>query len=1135
MRYLLFSILSLVGLYSSAAFTQANFAKSSRLGTGKWVKVAIGKTGVYEISYETLRSMGFEDPERVGLYGRGGYQYPENFQGPTGKTLYHDDLDPVPVYRQNDKLYFYGLSTEQLSMTVNTKNYDCGGYVQRVDNNIYSSTGYYFLSDYQKPANMEVTYSTGLATIDEVESGLGIVYHEVDLYHNTFNTGQLFYGERHTPEQPRLRFDVQLPGAIPGRTGAVECIAYGSKDYGDSNNSVKFNYGFEENETFISAQDPLLVVKEFTPFRPSLSAISIPSDNPTFFTEIDYSPIGGEDMETSNLDYWVIAYERKIPTLVAPDGSRMAFDRIVFPKLSRSQSRKIRIADGINRVVFDITDPQNPHKIDLVLSGSDGFAKVTNTAGTPDLVIFDPLMPQMQIKDYATDYTEVRNQNLHQEALEGADLIIIAIPQLKEAAERLADVHRDLLNQRVIVASTEECYNEFTSGTPDPMAYRALVKMAYSSDYGCKNVLFIGPLYADFRGIAVEKNPGEGIIAYQSSVVNTERGGYNNNDFYGTMADNMSSSKPEAATIEVGVGNLPIRYPAELDTYIEKVKSYLERTDYAYYLNRYLSVGGVGDADLHTSQVPEVDKFIHTLNDRAVINSQLAIDAYGYNEAHDKLFRTIDEGISLINYYGHGGPQRLNHRGNFFNYPDVHKLRNKVLPLWGFAGCELTEPDRGRKGLGEALVTSTPYGMIGTLLANRETFSSLNLDFFKKFHANILRKGGLATSKPYQAATTIGEIYAGLKTQSNYPNELAYMLVCDPGIIFPTINRYINVDQEEISAEAGEWLELTGSIQDYNDSSAADSKFNGEIVVRLMEPTKKIRCSHLVLTEQHETLPKEETEESTIYLTYADAQVAMGVGKVENGKFSVKLMIPEGASNFDGQRGRIHLCAYDPDSRIGAGYMYTADYKANGKEVSTLKGDSQAPVIERFEFDSEDASMLIRVSDDLALAYDSDPLKAPFRLMIDGKEFRQGASTMPSVDADAIAYEKHLTLDDLSEGSHKAKVIVRDAAGNEAVSEILFDYFPSLSPYAIALEQKAVDGSGRFVAVNGAPAAADIVILSSNGYVVRRDKFAEGAYDWDACDNDGNRVAPGLYKAYIIETGSHSRKGHSSLIDVPVI
>lgn len=1120
MRYIFITLLSLLGLTSQAAFNHANFAKNSRLASGRWVKVTTTETGIYEISYETLRNMGFSNPERVGLYGKGGRQCTTNFIGPTSTLLYFDDIRPVAVLHRNNKIYFYGLGTEEIRYQVNGTGYDAGAAVQRSNRNIYSSDGCYFLSDVAGPLHMEQVNSSGISNLTELTTGLGYIYHEVDLFHNGTSTGQLFYGEEMSAETPRLNFPLQLPGAIPGRKAAIDIIAYADKI-----KDIVMRFGFEGSDDVIESQDKSVISTDYTPFSPSLATATLPSETPTFYTEMSFPDGDG----CGNIDYFVISYERSIPTLIDPDGKRMAWDHISFPRIARPQSMKIRIPDGINRIVFDVTDPEQTKIIDLYHEGSDGLAKVTNNSTTPEIVIFDPTMPQMQIKDYTNDFSEIKNQNIHAEATQGADLIIICIPQLKESAERLAKAHREKLGQRVIVASTDECYNEFSNGLPDPMAYRALIKMAYTSDYGCKNVLFMGPLYADFRGVVVEKNPKEGIIAYQSASTNTERGGLNCNDFFGIMTDYVGYNPLNTQQMSVGVGILPMRHPGEADTYVNKVEAYLDREDHAYYLNHYLIIGGVGDEDLHTKQVPEVCNSISDMSKRSVITTQLAIDAYGYDEAHQKLLQQMDDGVSMVSYFGHGAPTRLNHYGNFLNASHVYSLRNTIHPLWGFAGCELTEPDKGIRGIGESIVTSTPYGAIGSFLATRETWSSMNLDLFKIFHSNILRDGGTKSSKYYKDAMTIGQFVARTKSNSIFENELAYQLICDPAIIFPTVNRDIVLDDANPVAKPGEWTEFTGYVAAY-DSQEIDPEFNGEVVVRLMEPFKEVDCPHLVLKAQKESLPNK-----VVTLTYADTQLTMDVAKVVDGRFTIRMMIPEKASAFSGRLGRLHLCAYDPSTRLGAATLLPAEYLEPSPETSVLAADNQSPQIERLDYDLQENSILVRVSDNVALAFDSDPLTSPFRLLIDGKEYRQGATIRPHVDHEASAYEKEIPLPDISEGSHSAKVIVRDAAGNETVAEILFDYLPSLSRYAIALEGNVVDGSGRFTTINETPANADIVIIDTNGMLIRRDLFKNGAYEWDACDSNGNPVTPGLYKAYIIETGTSNNKGHSAPINVPVI
>lgn len=49
------------------------FTSQSKLAKGKWVKINIPESGVYEITYDELREMGFDNPSKVRVYGQGGF------------------------------------------------------------------------------------------------------------------------------------------------------------------------------------------------------------------------------------------------------------------------------------------------------------------------------------------------------------------------------------------------------------------------------------------------------------------------------------------------------------------------------------------------------------------------------------------------------------------------------------------------------------------------------------------------------------------------------------------------------------------------------------------------------------------------------------------------------------------------------------------------------------------------------------------------------------------------------------------------------------------------------------------------------------------------------------------------------
>ena len=46
------------------------YTSKSELSSGRWVKIEVGTSGIYQISYTTLQNLGF-DPTKVKVYGYG--------------------------------------------------------------------------------------------------------------------------------------------------------------------------------------------------------------------------------------------------------------------------------------------------------------------------------------------------------------------------------------------------------------------------------------------------------------------------------------------------------------------------------------------------------------------------------------------------------------------------------------------------------------------------------------------------------------------------------------------------------------------------------------------------------------------------------------------------------------------------------------------------------------------------------------------------------------------------------------------------------------------------------------------------------------------------------------------------------
>ena len=113
--------------------------------------------------------------------------------------------------------------------------------------------------------------------------------------------------------------------------------------------------------------------------------------------------------------------------------------------------------------------------------------KLTTTSGGPArldyLIMTYPTpapAPSLKASFPAPEYVyNITNQDLHAHEPVNMVIIIPTSQKLLKQAERLADFHRSHDNISVRIVPADELYNEFSSGTPDAMAYRRYMKMLY--------------------------------------------------------------------------------------------------------------------------------------------------------------------------------------------------------------------------------------------------------------------------------------------------------------------------------------------------------------------------------------------------------------------------------------------------------------------------------------------------------------------------------------------------------------------------------------------------------------------------------------------------------------------------------
>ena len=178
--------------------------------------------------------------------------------------------------------------------------------------------------------------------------------------------------------------------------------------------------------------------------------------------------------------------------------------------------------------VWDVTDPLKPYNQKFSSEGG-GAVFGAFSSELVEFIIFedqDYLVPGKAGK--------IHNQNLR--GARNVDLLIITHPLFIDEAKRLADLRRSHDGLDILVATTQEIYNEFSSGKPDVTAIRDFIKYIYdlgTADDRLQNVLLFGKGSFDYKDRTENNTNFVPIYTSRNSLhpINS----YSSDDYYGFL------------------------------------------------------------------------------------------------------------------------------------------------------------------------------------------------------------------------------------------------------------------------------------------------------------------------------------------------------------------------------------------------------------------------------------------------------------------------------------------------------------------------------------------------------------------------------------------------------------------------
>lgn len=997
------------------------FAQSSVLHSGDWHRFAIQKDGVYKINYDLLRKTGISpgtiDPRKIRLFGNEGGMLPQ----PNGSER-PEDLTELAifikgeddgVFNADDYILFYGQGPDRV-------NYDVTRGIFSYENNLYSDANFFFLTIGNENGKRIESLQSLPGTFPIVREFDDYVYHEEDLY-NVLKSGREWYGER---------FDITTILNIPWKVSGIldnSTVKIVSEVMAQS--SAGSSFTLSVNNTPIAEQNILPISSYQYAVKGQVSrdtfavdAGSIPGIGSSLDTRYEYHK-PGSGFSTGYLGFVLLSFKRALS---------IYDDQTIFRSAaSLANATSTFELSGIpaSLWIWDVTDGYEPRTQAIVRSGNKAtFA--TETATLKTFVAFTDKIPQPAYSG------AVANQDLHSMAT--PDLLIVVPPSFRAEAERLAAHRRQKSAWSVAVVTTDEVFNEFSSGRQDVSSIRDLAKYLNDKNPGVlKSLLLFGRGSYDYKDRLSDNT--NFIPMYESRNSLSPLDTYSSDDYYGFLEDQEGTWGEEVAeyhTMDIGVGRLPVKSIQEASNVVDKIIRYESSpATLGNWRKSIVFVADDGDNNLHQQQADQLAQFVSTLHPEFDAR-KIYLDAYrqillpageASPETNKTIEETLDRGALIVNYTGHGAEKLWAHERIFDDFM-IEKLTNKNYPLFVTATCEFgRQDDPGQISSAELCVTRKNSGAIGLVSTARPVNSSTNFELNKAFYNALFNAG-------QTGPITLGEVFRQTKNNSiNGVSNRNFSLLGDPSLqlAIPKLETKITAIKAGNSTDTLRALShvlIQGEILDGNMEKVTD--FSGVL--------------QAVLYDKETNFTTLGNENSPFTFSQWSNALFRGKANVTYGEFEFEFVVPKNIAYQLGA-GKLSLYAFDKGTGLDAG---GADLNfVVGRTETNPDSDSTPPSISLFMGDttfvnggitSPDTRLVARLSDTNGINISSYGIGNDLMAILDGDQTFILNDYYES-DADDFTHGWiYFPMKDLSPGRHALTLKAWDAFNNPGEATVNF-------------------------------------------------------------------------------------------------
>ena len=1083
------------------------FATNSVLSSGDWYKIAVLKEGIFKLSYQSLKDIGFDvdnlDPNNFKLYGNGGKMLPA-----LNSDYREDDLIQNAVHVEGatdnsfdveDFVLFYGQSPHSWEYNFSENMFEH-------EIHKYSDSTYYFIT-FSNTGEVSKRISSQISSSlpgNPVSTFNDYRYHEEDNI-NLIKSGQEWFGEFF---DATTNFDFIFN--FPNIDMSAVVIA---KMSSAARSSVQSAFVLSSSGSSTNIVQSSVSTSSYTGPFASIGSGGF-SFNPTGnLVNINVS----YNKPTASSVGWLNEIEVNARRKLIMTGEQMFFRDVQSVGFSNISTFSILNSSNISKV-WDVSDPFNIREQQFSMVGSNLLYSIS-TDTLKEFVAFST--------NYETQVIGlgiVENQNLH--GIAQADMVIVSHPNFLNQANQLVQFHQDE-GLSVVLVTPQQIYNEYSSGSQDVLAIRSFVRMLYQNatiplDIP-KYLLLIGDGSYDNKDR--EAGNTNFIPTYQTPNSVNIIGSLVSDDYYGLLDLNEGTFLQQTGTelMDIAIGRLPVKTKEEADNVVNKIINYNIPASMNEWRNRVTFIGDDEDNNIHMSQANTLAGKVEISNKEYNVN-KVFFDAFKqevtpggarYPDVTKAIGEAVNKGSLVVNYTGHGGETGWGHE-RVLTVTDINGWTNDFgYPLFITATCEFSRFDDPNRTTAGELVLVNEHGGLALLTTVRLVFSAPNFDLNTSFYNEVFN----TVNNEY---STIGEIFLKVKNlNASDANNRNFTLLGDPALklaypihdVYTTKINGLNISSADTIKALGK-VTIEGEVKDRLGNKLTN--YNGVIYPTVFDKKKAI-------------VSLQNDGGNAFNFNLQTSKLFKGKVSVVNGDFSYSFVVPKDISYNYGE-GKL---SYYAENQVEDANGFYTDFYIGGT-ADNYAVDEVGPEIELFMNDSkfvfggitdENPILLANISDVHGINMVGNGIGHDIIAVLDDKT-EESFILNDFYEADLNSYQNgkvNFPFSELTEGRHKLTLKVWDVYNNSSEATIefvvvktkdividrVYNYPNPFTTYTEFWFEHNQPGKDLY---------AQVQVFTVSGKLVKtlekhvfNQGFRSTSITWDGLDEYGDKIGRGVY------------------------